>query len=125
METSRYSRCVSHIDNSYACSYIFMVRCYFMCLSSDNRLSLVLNDKTCFSCHFPDKVFSLLLPCVFACTCFVHYLSLGLDKLSAIILRLENILLMQILRSLSQFLYYLTIKVNYLLLFLCLCWCSV
>ena len=43
----------------------------------------VSHDQIPHSLLFPDQPLYFLPPCVFGCTCFVHILTLGQDKLSA------------------------------------------
>ena len=45
--------------------------------------SYVLHDQIPHSFLFPDQPLDFLPPCVFGCTCFVHILTPGQDKLSA------------------------------------------
>ena len=56
-----------------------LTTCYFI----NRMLSYVLHDQIPHSLLFPDQPLYFLPPRVFGCTCFVHILTPGKDKLSA------------------------------------------
>ena len=53
------------------------------CYLINHMPSSVLHDQIPYSLLFPDQPLYFLPPRVFCCTCFVHILTSGLDKLSA------------------------------------------
>ena len=58
---------------------VLLIACYLI----NHMASSVLHDQIPHSLLFPDQPLYFLLPRVFGCTCFVHILTLGQDKLSA------------------------------------------
>ncbi|RVW76991.1 Retrovirus-related Pol polyprotein from transposon TNT 1-94 [Vitis vinifera] len=78
VETARTLFLHSHVPFRFWGDAV-LTACYLI-----NRMpSSVLHDQIPHSLLFPDQPLYFLPPCVFGCTCFVHILTPGQDKLSA------------------------------------------
>ena len=78
VETARSLLLHSHVPFRFLGDAV-LTACYLI----NHMPSSVLHDQIPHSLLFPDQPLYFLPPRVFGCTCFVHILTLGQDKLSA------------------------------------------